>query len=219
MSVSNSGGSELAGDYPAHLPGLPRGRHGLPPAQVAASHRSRLQRAAISAIAHKGYAETTVADIVTGARVSRREFYQHFDDKLSCFLAAAAEGGKVLFTKLSETSTHTGARTGLTLARAYLDTCVSEPEFTRCLTVELPGAGAQGLAQRAQADKDLAVLVRRYHAQIAPQAQLPDERMYLAAVGAIAELVVSYVAAGKIAQLGELDLLCAEILRRLLGIP
>ena len=39
-------------------------------------------------VAEKGYAATTVADVVERAGVSRRTFYEQFADKEACFLAA-----------------------------------------------------------------------------------------------------------------------------------
>lgn len=67
---------------------LPKGRHGLSAAVVARNHRERIIYATAEVLYAKGYAETTVADIVTAARVSRDVFYQHFSDKQDAFLAA-----------------------------------------------------------------------------------------------------------------------------------
>ena len=55
-------------------PGLPRGRNRLPPDDVRASHRERLLRSVIAAVADDGYPVVTVADIVRRARVSRAAF-------------------------------------------------------------------------------------------------------------------------------------------------
>ena len=67
---------------------LPRGTHGLAPSLVAASQRARLLEATGRAVAEKGYAAATIDDIVRGAGVSKKTFYEHFPDKLGCFLAA-----------------------------------------------------------------------------------------------------------------------------------
>jgi AcrR family transcriptional regulator len=42
----------------------------------------------VEAVADKGYAKTTVADVLTRARASRETFYEHFANKQECFLAA-----------------------------------------------------------------------------------------------------------------------------------
>lgn len=67
---------------------LPRGRHGLPRELVTRSQRERLLAAVVRVTATKGYAATTVADILEDAGVGRESFYELFDDKRDCMLAA-----------------------------------------------------------------------------------------------------------------------------------
>src|SRR3954454_14835880 len=67
---------------------LPRGRHRLSRDEVVASQRGRMLTAMAEAVAQKGYARTTVADVLSRARVSRETFYEQFADKEDCFLAA-----------------------------------------------------------------------------------------------------------------------------------
>ena len=67
---------------------LPRGRHGLPRELVTRSQRERLLAAVVRATAAKGYEATTVADILDEAGVGRETFYELFDDKRDCVLAA-----------------------------------------------------------------------------------------------------------------------------------
>jgi len=72
----------------AELQRLPRGRHGLPSEFIAENQRRRLLAAVPVACAAKGYAKTAVTDIVEGAQVSRKTFYERFTDKEKCALAA-----------------------------------------------------------------------------------------------------------------------------------
>src|SRR5947199_35458 len=58
---------------------LPRGPHGLERDVVLASQRGRMLASMADAVAAKGYAATTVADVVSGAGVLRR-FSQLFRD-------------------------------------------------------------------------------------------------------------------------------------------
>lgn len=67
---------------------LPRGRHGLPRELVERSQRERLLAAVVRVTATKGYESTTVGDILGEAGVGRETFYELFDDKLGCMLAA-----------------------------------------------------------------------------------------------------------------------------------
>src|SRR3954447_12911517 len=71
---------------------LPRGRHGLSRGFVARNQRERILAGATTAVAQLGYARATVADIVVHARLSRRTFYEHFEDKESAVLAAFDAG-------------------------------------------------------------------------------------------------------------------------------
>src|SRR4051794_32391335 len=79
---------------------LPRGPHGLAREVVAASQRGRLIDAIAHVVAEKGYARTTVADVIERAGVSRKTFYEHFRDKETCFLAAYDTGVEVLLATM-----------------------------------------------------------------------------------------------------------------------
>ncbi len=52
------------------------------------SQRWRLLEAITEVTAKLGYADATVADVIAGAGVSRKAFYEHFTDKEHCFLTA-----------------------------------------------------------------------------------------------------------------------------------
>jgi len=77
---------------------LPRGRHGLPRELIERSQRERLLASVVRVTVSKGYDATTVADILGEAGVGRESFYEIFDDKLDCMLAAH----KVLLDDLEE---------------------------------------------------------------------------------------------------------------------
>jgi AcrR family transcriptional regulator len=67
---------------------LPGGHHGLSREQILESQRERLLAAVAEEVAIKGYRATTITEIVKLASVSTRDFYQHFENKEQCFLAA-----------------------------------------------------------------------------------------------------------------------------------
>jgi AcrR family transcriptional regulator len=66
---------------------LPPGRHGLPREFVIKNQQHRLLTALASCFSERGYNATTVAHITKSASVSRRTFYEHFDDKEAAALA------------------------------------------------------------------------------------------------------------------------------------
>lgn len=67
---------------------LPRGRHGLSPEFVAQNQRERLLSSIAESLHERGYEKTTVSAISRHARVSKSDFYRHFESKDACFLAA-----------------------------------------------------------------------------------------------------------------------------------
>jgi AcrR family transcriptional regulator len=77
-----------AEDYPPELARLPPGRHGLPREFVTHNQRERLIAGLAEAVAEHGYSGTTIAHITRAAAVSRRTFYEHFESKDECFVAA-----------------------------------------------------------------------------------------------------------------------------------
>lgn len=131
---------------------LPSGRHGLTREAVVASQRGRLIDAMAQVVAEKGYAATTVADVVERAGVSRRTFYEQFSDKEACFLAAYDVGLAVVIGRIKqavEVSPTAGwreqARSGV---EAFLALLASEPAFARALQLEILTAGPAALERR-----------------------------------------------------------------------
>jgi AcrR family transcriptional regulator len=186
MSESDA---QLSGEYGADRPGLPRGRARLPVDVVRREQRRRLMRAVISVVAAKGYAHATISDVVAAARVSRKAFYEHFRDLPHCFLSACAGAERQVVRDLTS-----AARDDITpeemlrdALRTYLRLVDREPEFTRCLLVELPAVALPG---RLTAYRQIADLLKLWRSWARPgHPPLPDE-LYLAAVGAIAELLL-----------------------------
>lgn len=77
-----------SGGARSELGPLPGGHHGLSREQVAESQRERLIAGLAHAVAERGYRATTITEIVKAASVSSRAFYENFDSKEDCFLAA-----------------------------------------------------------------------------------------------------------------------------------
>ncbi len=80
--------SEEGRDESAELGPLPGGHHGLSREQVAESQRERLLAALVHTVAARGYRAATITEIVKAASVSSKAFYENFESKEECFLAA-----------------------------------------------------------------------------------------------------------------------------------
>jgi AcrR family transcriptional regulator len=174
----------------------------MPAEAVGAAHRARLLRAVVGAVAARGYANVRIADIVDRARVSRQSFYAQFASKEACFLAAHDDGIAVILAELGAQI----AVAEMPLAQlaggidAYFALADREPEFARCMLIELPAIGPAGLAARLDAHAQLAALLAGWHAA-ARKAAVPTEPWpavpagrYAAAVGAVHDLVFDLVA-------------------------
>lgn len=75
-------------DQVGDLGPLPGGHHGLSREQIVESQRERLLAAIADQVAANGYRGTTITEVVKAAAVSTRDFYELFDGKEECFLAA-----------------------------------------------------------------------------------------------------------------------------------
>jgi AcrR family transcriptional regulator len=131
---------------------LPRGRHELSRAQVAASQRGRMLRAVADAMTELGYVNTSVAEIIKRAGVSRETFYEQFASKQECF-AAALEAtmdnlGAVMTTSLGSHGTPL-ARFDRALA-AYLDALAADPATARLFLIETYAAGPEVMRRRLE---------------------------------------------------------------------
>lgn len=182
-------------------------------------HRHRLLEGMSHAVAAKGYADTTIADIVREAAVSRRTFYEHFQTKADCLIAlyeaASHNALKVLRDAIDP------ARDWQTqveqAVRAYLGCLAQNPVLMRTLFIEILGLGEPGLAARRRANQAIADFMlgvindETGSGGGEQRGQNPGEGtgtlsadMATAVVGGINELVLQAIERGKVGDLGEL---------------
>jgi AcrR family transcriptional regulator len=129
---------------------LPRGRHGLSRAEVEGSQRQRMLLGLVEAMAAKGYADTSVADIIDRAGVSRETFYEQFSSKQDCFLAAFDLAGNLFLGSLMAIPAEGAAEERLDLMlQSYLEALASQPAYARIFLVEVHAAGPEALRRRA----------------------------------------------------------------------
>jgi AcrR family transcriptional regulator len=133
----------------------------MPQPGTPTDHRQRLIAAMSESVAHKGYRDTTVADVVRIARTSRRSFYEQFEDRDACYLALfdavndrlmAAVAGAVKPEEPWE------RQVDQALA-AYLDAVAAQPGLSQSFVRELPALGKAG------SDRQFAV-VERFASQL-----------------------------------------------------
>ena len=187
-------------------------------APIGTEHRARLQEGMARAVAAKGYADTTIADIVREAGVSRRTFYENFADKAECLTAlyesASANALAVLRGAINPQSDWQ-AQVEQAMG-AYLGVLARNPVLLRTLFIDILGLGTPGLAARRRANQQLADLMldvvnnrpgeRKRKAPLQPT-------MAMAVVGGINEMVLQSIEQGRAAKLQELVEPASALLR------
>jgi AcrR family transcriptional regulator len=189
---------------------LPRGRHKLSREDVRDSQRRRLVRAMLDCVAERGYPATTVGDVVSAARCSRNAFYELFEDKEACYIAASDETGKEMLEALvsaagQEESWLDGLRAGM---RSYLRWWVDNPQYAAAYLIHLPSAGRRALDQRDRVYSDFAAMFGQLAARARTEQPLLPPVPKLAPqllVMAITELIAQEVRAGRVEKLPELE--------------
>lgn len=185
-------------------------------------HRRRLLQGMARAIAQRGYAETTLADIVREANVSRRTFYEHFKDKADCLIALYEASNQVALTVLREAidpQAPWSAQVEMALA-AYLRQLADNPILTRTLFVDILHLGLTGQQARRRVFNELAEFIVQVARPSPKRRSRLGRDQALALVGAINELVLERLeneasAAQAAKRLEALAPLCAQLVQRL----
>jgi AcrR family transcriptional regulator len=188
-----------------YLGTLPRGRHGLSREQVTASQRGRLMLGMAEAVAEKGYAKATVADVLKRVHVSRETFYQHFADKEDCFLAAFEESARMLEAGVRAAVEEPGLTPRDRFERAltaYLELMAAEPAIAKVFLTEIYAAGPVAAARRFEVQGRWVQIFAELLAADERWRALPDPRFACRlVVGGIGALVTARISAGEHAAL------------------
>ena len=160
-----SGGAQVRASGLARVREAGRGERltgrGVPRRQVAEIQRSRLLAAAVRAADERGYANTTVADIVARSRLSRRTFYEMFADREECLSAVLEDALALIEAELDEAcleglSWRERLRNGLWVILAFFD---REPVLARVCVVGALSGGPAVLERREEVLAGLARVV------------------------------------------------------------
>lgn len=215
--TTDSLASRLVGDAPQRLP---RHIHQLGREAVTRSQRGRILRAVAESVAAKGYAATTVADVIARAGVSRSTFYELYDGKESAFLDAYA-GIELVHRQLLDAfaAGATPAEMVRGAVRAHLRSLAAEPAFAWMFFVEAVAAGPRILTRRRQATEsflDVLSAMVELARERDPAVPPPDHALLLAFVGAARELIATHLLGADAAALPDLEDAVVEVAQRLL---
>jgi len=181
---------------------LPSGRHGLPRSFVESNQRQRILRAVVEVASGTGYGGFTVRDVIERAGVSRRTFYEHFENKEQAFLAAYELVVSRLAVEVSASATRGGSwsqRIGFGLA-TFLDRLASDPALAHLCVVDILAAGPPALAVRAGAMEAFRSFLQPGLAEAPDGLPIPALAAETA-IGGAYEVVYSLVLEGRTAEL------------------
>ncbi|MGN6587000.1 MAG: TetR/AcrR family transcriptional regulator [Solirubrobacterales bacterium] len=156
----------------------------------------------IEVVAERGYPETRVVDVIGVAGVSRKTFYELFDSKEDCFLAAY---DVLLDNLLGEATEAFESKPGLpwaeriaTAMEQLLHHLAQHPAEARFAIVEVLAAGPKALARRDAALRQFAGFLEAGRSEAS--CELPGITS-LAVAGGINELLYSEILHGAAARL------------------
>jgi AcrR family transcriptional regulator len=193
---------------------LPRGRHGIPQALVTENQRDRLLDAATTIFAERGYAALAVASVIQQAGVSRGTFYEIFDNKFDCLLAAQKRAFDRLHSAIvtacsAEEEWPRGVASGVA---AGLDFAVQFPDDARLILASShPSSEPQLARDGISANEWLAELLRD-GSRRCPDARSPSDLTEQAAVGAAISIVGSCLASERVGPMPELTTALVQII-------
>lgn len=191
--------------------------------EVEADQRRRMLDAVGGVLAERGYARATVGDILERSGISRRTFYEQFEDKDDCLYTAYEDAERRVWATAAAAVAGTPAgdwpaRVHAALA-AVLEFVAVEPDTARLFTLEARAAGPEMAARHSDALERVAVVLRagnRRAARSEPRAADPDgvtplpESTERTLVGNVAALIGSYILSGATELLPDLEPQLAE---------
>lgn len=188
------------------------------------TQRDRMIVAMAAAVGEKGYVNVAVADVIAGAGVSRRTFYEQFSNKEDCFLASYDAFVDAVLAAIVAAADEAGDDPVPRLAAAigtYLGNLSDHPQFARTFLIEVLGAGPAALERRELVHRRFAELIggeyERLRAQ-SPELDEVDPRRCRALVGAIHELVIETLLSDGPGALPGLDVELIEVVRRMFAV-
>lgn len=132
---------------------FPAGVRTLPADLVRAIQRERLLASMIKTVTEIGYNALTVQNVLGRAGISRPTFYEQFDDKEDCFLAAFDASAKQMRERIEAALAEGGPtwrdqlRSGIAELLRFI---AEEPEAARTVIVEARASSSAGLQRRDQ---------------------------------------------------------------------
>lgn len=170
---------------------------GLSRAQRATDRRQRIIASAVHLFGTRDYDDVTVADVCTGARVSKRYFYEHFTDRTDLVVAMHREQNHWLLGNVVGAAPEHPAN-----LRELVQPCLhvlvamlkENPERAQVIYINAPRMETQRRGVLREDAEFLARLLRR--AAVVQTDELRHQRMLLALVAGLSEVIIDWLTRG-----------------------
>lgn len=169
--------------------------------EVEKNQRERLFGALVASVAERGYAATTVADLVELSGVSSRSFYDLFGDMQGCVTALVAELTTLTRSALGDEQQaddlETEARRRYAIFASLL---IAQPAASKLLLSEVYAAGPEALAPIERVISQYERGMRKRYEETPERAGMP-EQIVAAIVGGALEMVRTRLRLGRVDEL------------------
>jgi AcrR family transcriptional regulator len=180
---------------------FPSGIRSLPADLVSAVQRERVLAAMLRATAELGYREVSVQDVLERAGVSRPTFYEHFENKEDCFLAAFDTAAARLRERLEAAAGAEDAESWRERLRLGIEELlrfvVEEPDAAMSLIVDARAACPPALIRRDELLDHFAGCIDSQVRAEAPSDSAPSAIAAVGIVGGIEALLYSRLYKGE----------------------
>jgi len=197
---------------------------GVPREDVVENQRERLFGAMVASVAERGYAATTVTDLVELSGVSSRSFYDLFADKQACFVAtlealiqaammfvaqsvgeaqgaSGPAGIRIPEEPAATTDWNEQARRGFA---AFAEMIEYHAAAAKMALLEVFSAGEKGVEPLERAERGFEELIRTIAERSPERAGMPGE-MITTLIGAHQEIARTRLRRGKLNELAQLS--------------
>jgi AcrR family transcriptional regulator len=152
----------------------------------------------IDAVAEKGYRETTVADVIARAGVSRKTFYQHFANKQECFLTTYDEISARAIRRLEQAYQAADGWPGRVEAtiRELFEAAIENPGAMRVVLLDINALGQAGFERRERSSVHYERFIRNA-LELAPGKGTVSDAVLTAVVGGLNRVLYRRVLRGE----------------------
>ena len=173
--------------------------------QVAHNQRERMLAACAELVAANGYGSVTVAHITKAAQVSRRTFYEQFDDRSDCFLATfdlVVEHLHRLIDGATESVPGWPQKVAAAMD-ALLGFFVAEPDLAKLALVDSLTAGPKAAERYQEVVAGFVPLLKPGRLERRTKGEIPDSTEDTI-IGSLGSVITREILAGRAGQLEDL---------------